>query len=81
MKAPNCKNPNCDGGFISGGDSMGMYHVRCYCNPEPFDLTRPVHLLANDLLHRLEIRAGVVFGAASHVDVELLIRQLREVHK
>lgn len=48
--------------------------------PEPFDLRRPPHLLANDLLRRIELRNGVQFGKESHADVEMLIRQLMEAN-
>lgn len=45
---------------------------------ERFDLSRPSHLLANDLLKRIEHRNDIRFGAETHRDVEMLIRQLRE---
>lgn len=45
---------------------------------ERFNLNRPTHLLANDLLERIEHRNGLKFGAETHRDVEMLIRQLRE---
>lgn len=44
---------------------------------EPFNLSRPPHLLANDLLNRIEIRNACQFGRETHNDVEQLIRQLR----
>jgi hypothetical protein len=45
---------------------------------EPFNLSRPTHLLANDLLKRIEHRNDIQFGAETHRDVGMLIRQLRE---
>ncbi len=44
--------------------------------PEPFDLNRPVHLLAKDLLERIERRNKCRFIGESYDDVEQLIRQL-----
>lgn len=45
--------------------------------PELFDLTRPLHLLAGDVLERIGRRNNVIFGPNSRADVEQLIRQLR----
>lgn len=45
---------------------------------EPFDLDRPTHLLANDLLRRIEMRNSIQFQRETHADVEQLITQLRK---
>lgn len=49
--------------------------------PEPFNLNRPPHLLAKDLLERIERRNNVKFIGESYADVEQLIRQLTEAIK
>lgn len=49
--------------------------------PEPFNLNRPPHLLAKDLIERIERRNNVKFIGESYADVEQLIRQLTEAIK
>lgn len=44
--------------------------------PQSFDLNRPPHLLASDLLSRIEHRNDFRFADESYVDVEQLIWQL-----
>lgn len=46
--------------------------------PEPFNLNRPPHLLAKDLLDRIGRRNDCEFGKDSHADVEMLIKQIRD---
>jgi hypothetical protein len=43
--------------------------------PELYDLRRPSHLLANDVLQRIGYRNGVEFGRDSLADVEQLVKQ------
>lgn len=50
-------------------------------NPESFNLNRPPHLLAKELLGRIERRNNCKFVGESYVDVEQLIRQLTEAIK
>lgn len=46
--------------------------------PQPYDLGRPPHLLANDVLRRISHRNFIEFGPDSRADMEQLIHQYRE---
>ena len=54
----------------------GNGYTKTMNTSEPFNLNRPPHLLAKDLLERIERRNNCKFVGESYADVEQLIRQL-----
>lgn len=45
---------------------------------EPFNLSKPPHLIANELIRRIEARNDCIFGKETHADVEQLVTQMRD---
>jgi len=46
--------------------------------PEPLNLYRPAHLIANELIRRIEARNGLKFGDMTHADITALIQQYQD---
>ena len=62
------------GDFGEAGSENG--YTETMNKPEPFNLNRSPHLLAKDLLERIERRNNCKFIGESYADVEQLIQQL-----
>lgn len=46
--------------------------------PEPYNLARPAHLIANEVIRRIEGRNAIQLGELSHADVEQLVSQYQD---
>lgn len=46
--------------------------------PEPYNLARPAHLIANEVIRRIEGRNSISLGSISHADVEQLVSQYQQ---
>lgn len=46
--------------------------------PEPYNLSRPPHMIANAVIRRIEARNSISLGELSHADVEQLVSQYQD---
>lgn len=46
--------------------------------PEPYNLNRPSHKIANEVIRRIESRNSISLGSLSRADVEQLVSQYQQ---
>lgn len=58
-------------------NERGIFRMTDY-KPEPYNLSRPPHMIANAVIRRIEARNSISLGELSHADVEQLVSQYQQ---